>query len=105
MPALQIVQEASAWLALPIPTTLFTATAPQTVQLRELLNEEQTELALWPDKPWPELLKEKLFLTIAADVQPDAIATDFSRFVDGSIWDRTSRWPIYGPLTPQQWQA
>jgi hypothetical protein len=74
------------------------------VQFRQLLCEESDELTVWPDKAWPELTKEKIFLTVATQVQPGALAADFARFVDNSIWDRSTGRQVYGPLSPQQWQ-
>jgi hypothetical protein len=104
MTALTIVQEAAAWLGLPQPDALFGATDAQAIQLRTLLNEEGFELATWPDKAWTKLTKQKTFTTVAANEQTGALADDFSRFLDGSIWDRTQDRPVWGPMSPQQWQ-
>lgn len=104
MTALSIAQMASAWLALPIPATLTGASDAQTVQLLNLLNEEGYELAAWPDHAWVKLTKEKTFTTVAANIQPSAVPTDLARFCDQSFWDRTTDRPLWGPLTPQQWQ-
>lgn len=104
MSALSIVQTAASWLALPIPDELFSSTEPQVVQLRGLLNEEGYDLVTWPDKAWTKLTREKQFITVAADAQPGALAPDFSRFLDQSIWDRSQNRPVYGPMSPQQWE-
>lgn len=104
MTALTIIQTAAAWLALPVPQAVFSATDAQTVQLRSLLNEEGLEIALWPDHAWTKLQKEKTFATAAAQIQPGAVATDFGRFIDGSMWDRTTDRPVWGPMSAQQWQ-
>jgi len=104
MTALSIVQTAAAWLALPVPSAVFSATDQQTIQLRNLLNEEGAELCSWPDHAWTKLIKEKTFSTTAASIQTGAVATDFARFCDGSAWDRTTDRPLWGPMSPQQWQ-
>jgi len=104
MTALSIVQTAAAWLALPIPTALFSATDAQTIQLRNLLNENGTELVTWPDHAWVKLTKEKTFTTVATDIQTSALASDYGRFCDDSMWDRTQDRPVWGPMSPQQWQ-
>lgn len=104
MTALTIVQQAASWLAIPIPAAVFAATDAQTIQLRALLNDEGLELATWPDHAWVKLTKEKTFTTVAASIQTGALATDYGRFCDGSAWDRTTDRPLWGPMSPQQWQ-
>lgn len=104
MTALSILQQAASWVAVTVPTTIFPSTDTQIVQLRSLLNEEALELCTWPDHNWVKLTKEKTFITVAADIQPSALATDFAKFCDDSMWDRTQDRPVWGPMTPQQWQ-
>lgn len=56
---------------------------------------------------WQILTKENTFTTIAAAAQTTASAlpTDFDRMVSNeSIFNRTLRRPIYGPLSPEEWQ-
>lgn len=38
-------------------------------------------------------------LTFAKDTYPEA--TDFDRFINGTAWDRTNRWALLGPDSPQ----
>jgi len=104
MTALTILQGASAWLALPIPSAGFAATDPQTIQLRSLLNEELYEVATWPDHNWVKLSKQTSFTTVAAPEQTGAIPTDFGRYIDESMWNRTTVRPVYNSLSAQQWQ-
>lgn len=104
MTALSIIQTAAAWLALPVPSAAFSATDTQTIQLRNLLNEEGAELATWPDHAWTKLIKEQSFTTVAASIQTGAVPSDFGRFCDQSAWDRTTNRPLYGPMSSQQWQ-
>lgn len=104
MTVLTIVQQAASWLALPVPSAVFSATDPQTIQLRSLLNEELYELATWPDHNWTKLSKETSFTTVAAAAQTNAIPTDYGRYIDESMWNRTTVRPVYGPLSAQQWQ-
>lgn len=106
MTALQIVQQVCAWQALPIPSALFSATDPQTVELRGLLNEEVLELKKWPDAYWRKLLRQHTFTSTATEVQPStALPDDLEYIVPTSMWDRTMARPCIGPITPQQWQA
>src|SRR5690242_5155322 len=101
-----MVQTACAWLSLPVPQAVFSATDPQTIQLRSLLNEELVELRKWPDIYWRKLLRQHTFVTIAADTQTDTpIPNDYDHMVDNSMWDRTACRPVVGPISPQTWQA
>lgn len=106
MTALSIVQTAAAWLALPIPQTLFSATDAQTVELRSLLNEEQTELCKWGSKVWTKLNRQWTFTTTATDVQPaNAVPPDLDYIMMNTMWDRTTTRPVQGPIDPATYQA
>ena len=103
--ALQIVQQVCAWQSLPIPSALFAATDPQTIELRGLLNEELLELKKWPDTVWRKMLRQYTFTAVAAEVQPTGLPTDLDYIVPTSMWDRTMARPCIGPISPQQWQT
>jgi hypothetical protein len=102
--ALSIIQTAAAWLGLPVPQAAYGTTDPQTLQLCNLLNEEGMEVVTWPDHAWTRLTTEKTFTTVAQSVQTGAVPADFGRFCDGSMWDRTTDRPVWGPMSAQQWQ-
>ena len=106
MTALSIVAEAAAWLALPVPTALFSATDQQTIQLRSLLNEELLELRQWPDCWWRKLIRQHTFTSTNTDVQPaNAVPDDLNFILPSTMWDRTITRPCWGPIMPQDWQA
>lgn len=106
MTALTIVQEAAAWLALPVPTALFSPTDAQTIQLRSLLNKELLEIRKWPDTYWRKLLRQHTFVTEASDEQTlDPLPDDLDYIVPDTMWDRTMTRPCVGPIDPQEWQA
>lgn len=104
MTALSIVQQAASWLAIPQPSALFSATDAQTIQLRNLLNEELYEVTTWPDHDWTKISTETSFTTVATAIQTNAIPSDFGRYIDETMWNRTTVRPVYGPLSAQQWQ-
>lgn len=106
MTALSIVQQVCAWQALPIPAALFSATDPQTVEMRALLNEEAGELARYPDMYWRKAIRQHTFTSVAAEVQdPTAIPDDLEYIIPSTMWDRTLSRPCAGPIDPQEWQA
>ncbi len=107
MTCLSIIQMAASWV-IPgsVPTSVFPSTDPQIVQLRTLLNEELTELRKWPDAYWRKLIRQKTFVSVAAEVQTDTpIATDYDYMIPNTMWDRTLSRPCWGPISPQDWQA
>jgi hypothetical protein len=52
---------------------------------------------------WPQLLREFSVMTVAG-VSDYALPSDFLEMVDQSGWNRTTRFPLGGPLSPQEWQ-
>lgn len=52
---------------------------------------------------WVDLITEHTFST-AASTANYALPSDYSRLVDGTLWDRTNYERIRGPLSAQQWQ-
>lgn len=55
---------------------------------------------------WQKLTREKTFTTVAAETQTDTpLPTDFLRFVSNTIYNRTKRLPVGGPLSSQEWQG
>lgn len=106
MSALTIVQQVCAWQGLPIPQALFSATDAQTVELRNLLNEEIGELKKWPDSFWRKLTRQHTFVSVAADVQTDTpLPADLEYIIPSTMWDRTISRPCLGPIDAQVWQA
>lgn len=71
-------------------------------QLLGLANEEGRALAR--RHPWAILTAEKTFTTTAAAAQTGAIPSDFDRFIDETMWNRTRRRPVCGPITADEWQ-
>lgn len=103
MALLQIIQKSCRLLNLPVPTVVVTSTDPQVQQLWELANEEGYELAGSFD--WQALRQQYTFVTIASAVQASALAADMDHFISNSFFNRTTQRNVYGPITPQQWQA
>jgi hypothetical protein len=92
----------AARLSLPVPTAVVGSSDKQVIQLLALANQEGRALAR--RGPWQALAEEASFVTAASPAQPGAVPGDFDRFVPNSFFNRSTRRPIWGPLTPQQWQ-
>ncbi len=55
---------------------------------------------------WQKLVREKTFTTVAAETQTDTpLPTDLLRFISKTIFNRTKRLPVGGPLSPLEWQS
>lgn len=54
---------------------------------------------------WQSLRREKTFTTSGVALQANAIPSDFQRFVKETMFNRTRRVPVCGPLTPSEWQC
>lgn len=89
-----------------IPSTVIGSSDGQVVQIRALLEKEG--IALRKRHAWEGVVKEATHTSLAAEDQ-GAIATiaanGFDYIVNQTIWDRTDKLPIYGPMSPQEWQS
>jgi hypothetical protein len=52
---------------------------------------------------WLDLVTEYTFNTVASTANYE-LPSDYSRLVDGTLWDRSNYEQIRGPLSPQEWQ-
>lgn len=75
---------------------------PTALQFLDLANEEGRSLL--GRHAWQFLVAGKFITTTATGDQVGSIPTDFDRLIDGTMYNRTTRRKIYGPLTPQEWQ-
>ena len=106
MPLLQIIQHVCKRQNIPVPTTALGSGQDQVVQLIGLLEEECNDLASRHD--WQALTFEAAHTTVAAEDQGaiSTIAANGFRYIkNNTIWDRTRRLPVYGPMSGQNWQA
>ena len=106
MTLLQIVQRFCERTNLPSPATVYGSSDPQVVQLKALLEEVGIDLS--GRGAWQGITFEATHTTLAAEDQGamTAIATNGFRYVKNqTIWDRTLRLPVLGPMSPQEWQS
>ena len=104
MTLLTIVTGAADEIGLERPETIIGNTDPQIRQLLRSANQEGQHLVSVYD--WEILQKEGSFTTAAQESQGimTTIASDFNRFSNNTMWNRTTSEKIYGPLTNVQWQ-
>lgn len=104
MTALTIVQSACSQIGITAPSVVFASTEQQVIQLRSLLNEEGRSSARAGQ--WPRLTKQHTFTTTATANQADGFPdpNDLERFVNDSMWNRSTSRKVYGPLSEQEYQ-
>lgn len=90
--------------ALAIPPTVMGSSDKQVIQIRSLLEESLD--ALIGRGVWEELTREASWTTTATEDQGalTTLAPDFKWLFIETLWDRTNRIPLLGPMTPRQWQ-
>lgn len=108
MNVLEVVQRATKNIGIPTPGIALASTDVQVVQLVELLNQECRELA--SRYPWQELTFEQTFTTVAAESQGTVTSLltggrELRYIVNETIWNRTTREPVYGPRSGRTWQG
>jgi hypothetical protein len=103
MSLLSIVQDVTGRLALTQPAAVYGSTDGQVLQLLALTNKAGLDLA--QSYRWQALVEEHTFVTVNATIQPAVIPADFDRFIPNSFYNRTTRRPLAGPITSQEWQA
>jgi hypothetical protein len=106
MTMLSVIQTFCERAGLPSPSFVAGATNTQITQLQALLNECLEDICdRWS---WEGLVKEATFTTVAAEDQ-GAIRTlapsGFLSVLNETIYNRTLRLPVYGPLAAEKWQA
>jgi hypothetical protein len=88
-----------------MPNAVVTSADPQILQMLALLNKEGNQLYERPSQGWQALQLTATFTTVATELQTsvEAVAPNYKFIQNNTIWDRSNRRPIFGPLSPQQW--
>lgn len=101
MNLLELTQQMCYEVGVAAPTQVASSTDPQIQQIFALLNRFGRDLSR--QYVWQELDKEYLLSTVNGQ-SAYALPADWLRQIEGTEWDRTNRWPLNGPISPQEWQ-
>jgi hypothetical protein len=101
MNVLTLLQDTCRELKLPVPSSVASSSDREIQLLIGLLQLEGAELR--SKYIWPVLRKEFLFNT-QVNVASYGLPEDFDFEYFQTHWDRTTRWDLRGPLSPQEWQ-
>lgn len=105
---LNAVQDVCRRQGLPVPATVFGSTDAQVLQMMALLEEECNDLS--SRHAWEALTIEVSHTTLALEDQGDVMSASAQvpggvRYIkNGTIWDRSTKLPVCGPLDSQEWQ-
>lgn len=106
MSLLTIVQGHCQRTGLSVPNSVLSSTDHQIIQIKGLLDEVIEDLIDRWD--WTDLQREAVFTTVdgedqgaIADIAPDG----FQRIFNETIFNRTLRLPLFGPMPKEKWQA
>jgi hypothetical protein len=102
MSFLTIVQNACDRLSIERPTAVFSSTDENIRTLFGLAQQEGRELAR--RATWTALQAEQTFTATATELQTGAIPSDFDYMIPSTMFDRTERERVFGPLTQAEWQ-
>jgi hypothetical protein len=103
---LQLVQQACSELGLAAPSTVIGNPDTQVAQILALAKREGQETMARgvATGGWQLLRKEYVFnLTAGQDTYP--LPADIDHLCPQTFWDRSFRWQLLGPLSPQEWQV
>lgn len=102
---LRIIQTACRRIGILAPNAAVTSTDQQIIQIVAICEEEGQELAA--RYSWQALQTEATFTTLAAELQGavSTIAPGLGYILNDTIYNRTLQRPVYGPSSPQKWQA
>lgn len=98
---LELVQQVCAELAINRPQFVIGNNDPQVAQLLALVQRLGRDLTRQFEWQW--LNKEYSFTTVSGQTEYP-LPADWGRQIPQTEWDRSSRWPLIGPATTQQWQ-
>ena len=104
MTLLTICQDAANLIGITAPDAVTSSTDTSTIQLEACANQEGR--AQVQKYSWEVLIQEGSHTTKAAESQGamTTIATDFGRFSNQTLWNRTTDRRYYGPITAAKWQ-
>lgn len=97
----QIITLVAKELNLPAPTTVVTSQDQNVQKLLAFLTAVSDDLLT--DFNW-QMLETRYTLSTVASQDSYDFPTDIARFISGTFFDGTNRWPWSGPLTPGQWE-
>jgi hypothetical protein len=102
MSLLSIIRFASFRVGVTAPNTVIGNTDQRVQELLTVAQEEGEQLMR--RGTWEILRGQVLYSAVNQEIQTGMIPSDYDRFIQETFWNRTRKRPIWGPVTPQEWQ-
>lgn len=102
MTLLSLAQDAADQIGIVRPSTVYGNAATEARKLLRYANQAGRHLV---KMDWQALRSEQTFTSLAQETQTSMIPSDLDHFLDETFWNRSRDRPLYGPKTPQEWQA
>lgn len=102
MSVLSIARTCATRLQLVSPVTFIGSADNNMILLRAMIEEACQKIT--GEYQWAELQKEYTF-TLATSTDSYALPADFDSVLNQTLWNRTQKWPLIGPMDPVQWQT
>lgn len=80
----------------------YSSNDPLFIQMRTLLNVAGEEMI--QAYPWELMVKEAQITTLSTDSGDYPLPNDFLYMINQTGWERSQNVPLFGPLSPQDWQ-
>jgi len=101
MSFLTIAQDVAISVDFPPPSSAIGSADPAIKKIRRSI--EAVSYALGKSHAWKTMRAEATFTSVATEVQTSMLPTGFDRFVPETIWDRTDKTLLIGPISEVEW--
>ncbi|OBU84580.1 hypothetical protein [Chromobacterium subtsugae] len=103
---LQLIQDACAEIGIIQPPQVIGSIDPTVKQLLALANREGQEMhAIGTSIDGWQMLRREFVWQVVGGQDTYALPADADMLIPGTAWDRSMRWQLLGPATPQEWQV
>ena len=103
MSFLTIAQDVAIAVDFPSPALAFASGDPAVKKMRRSI--EATSYSLGRIHAWKTMRAEATFTSVATEVQTAMLPTGFDRFIAETVWDRTDKTLLTGPVTEVEWAS
>ena len=103
MSFLTIIQDVATAVDFPSPTSAIGSADPAVKKMRRSV--EAVSYSLGKIHAWKTMRAEATFTSVATEVQTSMLPTGFDRFIAETVWDRTDKTLLTGPVTEVEWAS
>ena len=101
MSILTIIQQAAGEAGLTPPASVVNSSDTMVKQMLAICKRVGADLR--NECQWPQLTRDCL-ISLVAGQENYELPNDFEYAANSTNWNRSMTWPMYGPISPQEWQ-